>query len=244
MAKRDACVNQAVFRLIAERRRRLYHAKGIRQSGDHAMANGPATPGVVLAGGLAQRMGGGDKSLREIGGRTLLARVIERLTPQCDALVLSANGDPARFATGGLPVVADPIDGFRGPLAGVLAGLEWVADTLPGARWMLSAPVDCPFLPRDLVARLHQARIDQQADIAVAASAGRSHPVIALWPVGLRVDLRRALLADDIRKVDRFTARYPRAIVEWPTEPFDPFFNANTPEDVAEAERLAARDPN
>ncbi|MGP9810012.1 molybdenum cofactor guanylyltransferase MobA [Rhodopseudomonas sp. NSM] len=208
------------------------------------MAEHPATPAIILAGGLAQRMGGGDKALRMIAGRSLLALVIDRLAPQCGALALSANGDPARFAGYDLPIIADPVDGFRGPLAGVLAGLDWIAETQPGAELMLSAPADCPFLPRDLVARLHQARIDQQTDIAVAASAGRSHPVAALWPIGLRVDLRRALLADDIRKVDRFTARYPRAIVEWPTEPFDPFFNANTPQDLAEAERLAARAPD
>ncbi|WP_322517872.1 molybdenum cofactor guanylyltransferase MobA [Rhodopseudomonas palustris] len=208
------------------------------------MADHPATPAIILAGGLAQRMGGGDKALRTIGGRSLLALVIERLAPQCDTLALSANGDPARFADYELPIIADPVDGFRGPLAGVLAGLDWIAEHRPTARWMLSAPADCPFLPRDLVARLHQARIDQQADIAVAASADRSHSVIALWPVGLRLDLRRALLADDIRKVDRFTARYPRAIVEWQADPFDPFFNANTPEDLAEAERLAARAPD
>jgi len=206
------------------------------------MADHPATPAVVLAGGLAQRMGGGDKPLREIAGRSLLARVIDRLAPQCDALALNANGDPARFAGFGLPVIADPVDGFPGPLAGVLAGLDWIAAHRPDAEWMLSAPADCPFLPSDLVARLHQARLDQQADIAVAASAGRSHPVIALWPCSLQIDLRRALLADDIRKVDRFTARYPRAIVEWPVQPFDPFFNANTPEDVAEAERIVLRD--
>jgi molybdopterin-guanine dinucleotide biosynthesis protein A len=208
------------------------------------MADPPAPPAIILAGGLAQRMGGGDKALRMIGGRSLLALVIDRLAPQCDILALSANGDPARFADYDLPVVADPVDGFRGPLAGVLAGLDWIADNRPAAEWMLSAPADCPFLPDDLVARLHQARIDQQADIAVAASAGRSHPVVALWPVGLRIDLRRALLADDIRKVDRFTARYPRAIAEWPVAPIDPFFNANTPQDLAEAERFAVRAPD
>lgn len=196
------------------------------------------TSAVILAGGLARRMGGGDKALREISGRSLLARVIDRVAPQCERLILNANGDAARFAAYQLPVIGDPVAGFPGPLAGVLAGLEWLNAHDPETRWMLSAPADCPFLPHDLVMRLHQARIDQQAQIAVAASAGRTHPVVALWPTELRSDLRRALLADDIRKVSRFTARYARAVVAWPTEPIDPFLNVNTPEDIAEAERV------
>jgi molybdopterin-guanine dinucleotide biosynthesis protein A len=199
-------------------------------------------PGVILAGGLARRMGGGDKPLKTIGGRSLLDRVIARLAPQCDGLVLNANGDAGRFKALGLPVVADSIEGFAGPLAGVLAGLDWAAAHRPDAAFLLSAPADCPFLPRDLVVRLQQARVDQNAQLAVAASAGRSHPVIGLWDVGLRDDLRHALLADDIRKVARFTARYRLATVDWPAKPIDPFFNANTPEDIAEAERLAELD--
>ncbi len=199
-----------------------------------------STSAVILAGGLARRMGGGDKALREIAGRSLLAHVIDRLAPQCERLILNANGDAARFAAYRLPIVADPVADFPGPLAGVLAGLEWLDTHDPHTQWMLSAPADCPFLPQDLVVRLHQARIDQQAQIAVAASSGRTHPVIALWPLNLRSDLRRALLADDIRKVDRFTAYYARAVVEWPTEPFDPFLNVNTPDDLAAAERIIA----
>ncbi|RJF75191.1 molybdenum cofactor guanylyltransferase MobA [Rhodopseudomonas palustris] len=199
-----------------------------------------STSAVILAGGLARRMGGGDKALREIAGRSLLAHVIDRLAPQCERLILNANGDAARFAAYRLPIVADPVPDFPGPLAGVLAGLEWLDTHDPQTQWMLSAPADCPFLPQDLVVRLHQARIDQQAQIAVAASTRRTHPVIALWPLNLRSDLRRALLADDIRKVDRFTAYYARAVVEWPTEPFDPFLNVNTPDDLAAAERIVA----
>lgn len=183
-------------------------------------------------------MGGGDKALRAVAGRSLLAHVIDRLAPQCERLVINANGDAARFAAYQLPVISDPVADFPGPLAGVLAGLEWLDAHHPEAQWMLSAPVDCPCLPHDLVSRLHQARIDQQAQIAVAASAGRTHPVVALWPLDIRSDLRRALLADDVRKVDRFTARYARAVVEWPTDPFDPFLNVNTPDDIAEAERI------
>ncbi|MGJ5069169.1 molybdenum cofactor guanylyltransferase MobA [Bradyrhizobium oligotrophicum] len=199
-------------------------------------------PGVLLAGGRAQRMGGGDKPLRMVDGRTILERVIARLAPQCSRLILNANGDPARFAGNGLAVVPDGIAGFPGPLAGILAGLDWVAAHMPEARWMLSAAGDCPFLPRDLVARLATARAAEQAELAVAASGGQTHPVIGLWPVGLREDLRHALVAEDIRKVTRFTARYKVATVSWPSVPLDPFFNANTALDLAEAERLAALD--
>ncbi|WP_316158137.1 MULTISPECIES: molybdenum cofactor guanylyltransferase MobA [unclassified Bradyrhizobium] len=197
-------------------------------------------PGVLLAGGRAQRMGGGDKPLRMVDGRTILERVIARLAPQCSRLILNANGDPARFAGNGLTVVPDGVVGFPGPLAGILAGLDWVAAHMPEARWMLSAAGDCPFLPRDLVARLATARAAEQAELALAASAGQIHPVIGLWPVGLREDLRHALVAEDIRKVTRFTARYKVATVSWPSVPLDPFFNANTALDLAEAERLAA----
>ncbi len=200
----------------------------------------PATLGVLLAGGLARRMGGGDKPMREIGGRTILERVIARLKPQCDGLILNANGDPARFAAFGLPVVADSVADFPGPLAGILAGLDWTAANRPDVAWVLSAAADCPFLPRDLVARLHRARSDANAELAVASSGGQSHPVIGLWRVALREELRHALVVEDVRKIDRWTARYRLATVSWPTEPLDPFFNANTAEDIAEAERLAA----
>ena len=202
----------------------------------------PAIPGVLLAGGLARRMGGGDKPMRRIGGRTLLQRVIARLEPQCDGLVLNANGDPARFASFALPVIPDGVAGFPGPLAGILAGLDWAAANRPDVAWVLSAAADCPFLPRDLVARLHRARAEQNAQLAVAASDGQSHPVIGLWSVALRDELRHALVAEDIRKIDRWTARYPLATVTWPAEPLDPFFNANTVDDIAAAERLAELD--
>ena len=202
----------------------------------------PPTPGVLLAGGLAQRMGGGDKPMRQIGGRTILARVIARLTPQCDGLILNANGDPSRFADFGLPVLADTVADFPGPLAGILAALDWAAINRPDVLWILSAAADCPFLPRDLVARLHRARAEQNAELAVAASDGQSHPVIGLWSVGLREQLRHALVVEDVRKIDRWTARYRLATVEWPVETLDPFFNANTMDDIAAAERLAALD--
>jgi molybdopterin-guanine dinucleotide biosynthesis protein A len=202
----------------------------------------PPTPGVLLAGGLARRMGGGDKPMRRIGGRTILERVIARLTPQCDGLILNANGDPSRFAEFGLPVIADTVKDFPGPLAGILAALDWAAVNRPNAEWILSAAADCPFLPRDLIARLHRARADENAQLAVAASDGQSHPVIGLWGVALREQLRHALVVEDIRRIDRWTARFPLATVEWPVETLDPFFNANTMDDIAVAEQLAALD--
>jgi molybdenum cofactor guanylyltransferase len=199
-------------------------------------------PGVLLAGGLARRMGGGDKPMRQIGGRTILDRVIARLAPQCDGLILNANGDPARFAAFGLPVIPDGVADFPGPLAGILAGLDWTAANRPEVKWVLSAAADCPFLPRDLVSRLVAALRHENAELAVAASDGQSHPVIGLWSVALREQLRHALVVDDVRKIDRWTARYRLATVSWPVQPIDPFFNANTMDDIAEAERLAALD--
>jgi molybdopterin-guanine dinucleotide biosynthesis protein A len=198
--------------------------------------------GVLLAGGLARRMGGGDKPMRTIGGRTILARVIARLEPQCDGLILNANGDPARFAAFGLPVIPDGVADFPGPLAGILAALDWTAANRSDVSLVLSAAGDCPFLPRDLVSRLHAALTSESAELAVAASDGQSHPVIGLWSVGLREQLRHALVVDDVRKIDRWTARYRLATVTWPVTPLDPFFNANTMDDIAEAERLAVLD--
>lgn len=201
-------------------------------------------PGVILAGGLARRMGGGDKPMRTIAGKTILERVIERLTPQCGGLVLNANGDPARFAKFALPVVADNIADFPGPLAGILAALDWAAANHPKAKLVLSAAGDCPFLPRDLVARLEHERSRDNATLAVASSGEQVHPVIGLWSVSLREELRHALIVENIRKIDRWTARYPIATVSWPTSPLDPFFNANTLDDIAEADRLAEVDEN
>jgi molybdopterin-guanine dinucleotide biosynthesis protein A len=202
----------------------------------------PEIPGVLLAGGLARRMGGGDKPMRTIAGQTILERVIARLKPQCSALILNANGDPARFASFGLPVIADTVADFPGPLAGILAALDWMAEHRPEVTHVLSAAADCPFLPRDLVARLDGARLAENAELAVASSGGQTHPVIGLWSVRLRGELRHALVQEDVRKIDRWTARYPLATVSWPVTPVDPFFNANTVDDIAEAERLAALD--
>jgi molybdopterin-guanine dinucleotide biosynthesis protein A len=185
-------------------------------------------------------MGGGDKCLRPLGGRPILSRVIERARPQVGALVLNANGDPARFTAFGLPVVADGISDFSGPLAGILAGLDWAAAHQSGTPWLLSIATDTPFFPRDLAARLLAAVVAEDAQLACAASAGQPHPVFGLWPVALRDELRRALIDEGLRKIDAWTARYRLATVEFPATPVDPFFNANRPEDLAEAERLLA----
>ena len=196
----------------------------------------PPTLGLILAGGLARRMGGGDKALLPLAGRSLLARIVERAAPQCSGLVLNANGDPARFEAFGLPVTPDSVPGFAGPLAGILAGLDAAAEH--GAEWVVSIAGDGPFIPHDLVARLHAARGAAGADLACAASGGRTHPVIGLWPTRLREDLRRALTQEDERKIDRFTARYRLAVAEWPAEPVDPFLNINDAEGLTEAERI------
>jgi molybdenum cofactor guanylyltransferase len=199
------------------------------------------TLGVLLAGGLARRMGGGDKPLKTIGGRTILERVIARLAPQCAGLILNANGDPARFAFTGLPVVPDSVPGFAGPLAGILAALDWAAANRLDIAWVASAAADSPFIPGDFVSRLHAAREAAGVPLACAESGGQAHPVNGLWPIALREDLRHALVALNMRRIDRWTARHGIALAAWPAEPVDPFFNANTPEDIAEAERLLVR---
>ncbi len=197
--------------------------------------------GILLAGGLARRMGGGDKALCKLDGVSLLAHAIAALRPQCDGLVLSANGDPARFAGFDLPVVADNVPGFMGPLAGILAGLDWIAARCPDVLLAISAPADTPFLPVDLAARLTNARAKDKTVIACARSGGRTHPAVAVWPVSIRNDLRHALVVEDMRKVEAFLQSHSRAIVEWPIEPYDPFFNANEPSDLAAAETILSQ---
>ena len=201
----------------------------------------PSILGLVLAGGLARRMGGGDKARIRIGGNTILERVLARLAPQCGSMILNANGDPARFGDTGLPVVPDTVPGFAGPLAGILAGLDWAAANAPEVADVVSVPGDCPFLPPDLVPRLEQARKAADLPLACARSGDWRHPVIGLWTVGLRGDLRTALVEDDLRKIEAWTARHGVAIADWPAVPFDPFFNVNTPEDAAEAQHIASQ---
>ena len=202
----------------------------------------PPTLGLILAGGLARRMGGGDKARIAIGGVTILDRVLATLSGQCTGIIINANGDPKRFADTGLEVVPDTVPDFAGPLAGILAGLDWLAKQDNGVEWLVSVPGDCPFLPDDLVERLHQARREKGAGVqlACARSGEWRHPVVGLWPLALRADLRKALVEEDLRKIEGWTARHGIAIAEWPMEPIDPFFNVNTPEDAAKAEKIVA----
>lgn len=193
--------------------------------------------GVLLAGGQARRMGGGDKCLQMLGGTSLLDRAIQRAQPQVDALILNANGDAERFDVSGVPIVADVIDGFAGPLAGILTAMEWTADNAPDYESVASFPTDAPFFPADLVDTMLEARRAAGALLACAASAGRTHPVFGIWPVSLRHELRQALENGE-RKIDRWTEQYPIVTVEFSGVGIDPFFNANTPEDLVQAERL------
>ncbi len=196
--------------------------------------------GVILAGGRSTRMGGGDKCLLALSGRPLLAQVIERFSVQVDTLVINANGDPARFAGFGLPVIADADQTFFGPLSGVLAGLDFAARS--GAPDILTVAADTPFFPTDFGQTLHRARIRQTRPLAMAATRSGTgvdrHPTFALWPVDLREDLRAAL-AGGLRKIVDWTDRHGCALAEFGTWPFDPFFNINTPQDLARAEQMA-----
>ena len=203
-----------------------------------AETSAPSSPiaGLILAGGQGRRIGG-DKALRLLGGKPLLGHAIARATPQVGPLAISANG-PARLADFGLPILADSVPGFAGPLAGILAGMDWAAAL--GLASIASFPCDAPFFPRDLVSRLAEARRREGAVLACARSGGRRHPVFALWPTELRAALRVALTDDGIRRVADWCARYPVATVDFPMAPFDPFFNVNTPNDLAEAETLLA----
>ncbi len=193
--------------------------------------------GVILAGGQATRMGGGDKGLRMVGGQTLLAHVLDRLTPQVDAIVLNANGDPTRFDTFGLPVVADSLPDWPGPLAGVLAGMDWAARI--GADAVVSVAADTPFFPRDLVAQLQAAAGPSGLALAATREGGKLYrqPTFGLWPVALRDDLRAALLGG-LRKVVIWTDVHGAGTAEFATDPIDPFFNINTPDDIITAETL------
>ena len=193
---------------------------------------------VLLAGGQARRMGGGDKCLRPLAGRPLLAHVIDRVRPQAEALLLNANGDATRFDEFGLPVKADIVSGYVGPLAGILTGMNWARSARPDAKWLLSIATDTPFFPGDLASRMLSAAQSENKPLACAKTLGRTHPVFGLWSLALTDDLDRAVRTEEMRKIDRWTARYPIAEVEFSAQPFDPFFNANRSEDLEEAERL------
>ncbi len=200
--------------------------------------------GIILAGGLARRMGGGDKTLKPIGGRPMLEIVIDRIAPQVAALAINANGDPSRFAAFDLPVIADTVSGYAGPLAGILAGMLWAKSAHPGCRYLASVAGDTPFFPSDLVARLAEGCGGTDDTIALAASAEGLHPVFGLWPLALADDLEAFLTTGDTRKILAFTDRYVQLNVPFDHidlaggETLDPFFNVNAPEDIERAEAI------
>ena len=200
--------------------------------------------GVVLAGGLSRRMGGGDKGMLALAGKPMLEHVIGRLRPQVGAMVINANGDATRFAQFDLPVVADTIEGFVGPLAGVLAGMRWSARHTPEASHIVTAAGDAPLLPTDVVARLMAAVEERPRGIALARSQGELHPVIGVWPVALADDLQ-ADVESGVRKVLRWTDKHGTVGVDFPMQrlggrELDPFYNANTPEELDELRALLA----
>ncbi|MFO1140771.1 MAG: molybdenum cofactor guanylyltransferase MobA [Paracoccus sp. (in: a-proteobacteria)] len=193
---------------------------------------------IILAGGLSTRMGGGNKALRMLGADTLLTHVVRRLRPQCDRLAINANGDPEQFQDYALPVVPDSFAGFAGPLAGVLAGMEWAASG--GGESVVSVSVDTPFVPQDLMHRLREAR--GRSGVAVAASPDasgqlRDHPTCALWPVALAPEVRAAL-ESGLHRIGQFAAAYDPGRAVFDSQPLDPFLNVNTPEDLRRAARL------
>jgi molybdopterin-guanine dinucleotide biosynthesis protein A len=198
--------------------------------------DGTRTIGLILAGGRARRMGGRDKAFLPFADGNLVQRVIARLRGQCDRVIINANRELERLAEFGLPVISDTVAGYAGPLAGILAGLDWLAAHAPDAA-LLTVPVDGPFVPDDLAARLHAAARSAGAPIACAQSGSRRHGVYGLFSATLRDDLHHALTIDNLRKVDDWLARHKVAVAEWPSQPIDPFFNVNSPDDLALAER-------
>ena len=211
-------------------------AKDMTKTQEHPARE--AVAGVILAGGLARRMGGEPKALIRLGGRMLIEHVIERLSPQVDHVLINANADHETLKRLGYPVLEDVLPGHAGPLAGVLTGMRWAAQQAPQARWLVSVAVDTPFFPHDLVARLLAAAETSKARIVRACSGGRAHPVFALWDIALAEDLEKAMRDDAMRKIDRYTARHAMAEVTWPDAPFDPFFNINRPDDLKQAAHI------
>lgn len=202
----------------------------------------PPTLGVILAGGLSRRMGGADKALLSLAGRPLVEHVTERLAPQCESVIINANGDPSRFRRMPFAIVPDSVPDHPGPLAGILTALEWSAAHRPDTAWVVSAPADTPFIPRNLVLRLHEARSEKHTLMACAASGSQVHFAVGLWPVSLRHDLRQALVNQGVRSLRDWLDRHEHAKASWPAEPNDPFFNINRPEDLRHAEILAQQE--
>jgi len=202
----------------------------------------PPTLGVILAGGLSRRMGGGDKALLVLAGQPLVEHAIERLAPQCESVILNANGDLSRFRKMPFAIVPDSVPDHPGPLAGILTALEWSATHRPDITRIVSAPADTPFIPHDLVLRLHEACNETCKPIACAASDSQAHFAVGLWPVSLRHDLRHALVSENVRSIREWLTRHRHVEAFWPVEPIDPFFNINTPEDLKHAEALAQQE--
>lgn len=196
------------------------------------------TLGCVLAGGLSRRMGGLEKAFIPLGGQPLLMHVLIRIERQVGMAILNANGSPERFLSISPNVVPDTVEGFPGPLAGILTGMEWARSNAPYIKWVATAACDTPFLPRDLVTGLHRAVEREGADMAFAASGTRTHPVFGLWPVSLADELRTAIVEEGVRKIDAWTARYKLAVANFPVTPYDPFFNTNRPEDIGQAQKI------
>ena len=196
------------------------------------------TLGCVLAGGLSRRMGGLEKAFIPLGGRPLLMHVLMRLERQVGMAIVNANGSPERFLGVSPNIVPDSVDGFPGPLAGVLTGIEWAIENAPHIKWVVTCACDTPFLPRDFVSGLFQALERDGAEMVCAASGGQNHPVFGLWPVSLASELREAIVDDGVRKVDAWTGEYKLAIAQFPITPYDPFFNTNRPEDIGKAQTI------
>ena len=194
--------------------------------------------GIILAGGQSRRFGDGDKFFRKLNGKSLIDHVIERLQPQTDDLVINSNSDANLFLEQGLTVVPDTIQGFAGPLAGILTGMEWVLRNKPQYEWIATFPSDAPFIPHNCVKEMRLCAKMENTDIVCTASGQRTHPVCALWRIDLAADLRKVMINEGLRKIDLWTARHQLSIIKFPDHPYDPFFNINRPEDMVLAEKI------
>ena len=202
--------------------------------------NKQSITGVILAGGLAKRMGGGDKCLLPMGGKTLLQRCIDRASPQVEDLILNANGNSLRFARTRLPVVADLFPAYPGPLAGIHAGLMRMHEIDPDREWLASFASDTPFFPLDMVEQLYAAAIEHDAEIVVTQSRGRQHPVCALWHASVRTRIESLLKRGQTPRLQEWISTQKVTYVDFPAETYDPFLNINTPQDLYAAEAQLA----
>jgi molybdenum cofactor guanylyltransferase len=194
--------------------------------------------GVILAGGQSRRFGGGDKFLKKLNGKLLIDHVIDRVSPQTSNVIINSNSNADLFKGQNHPIIPDSIGGYAGPLAGILTGMEWVLRVKPQCKWIVTFPSDAPFIPLDSAEKMIKCAEEERANIVCSASNGRTHPVCALWQVGLADDLRKAMINEEIRKIDLWTARYRSSVVEFSDQPFDPFFNINKPGDLERAEEI------